>query len=121
MGIVVLTRLYSFIYTYDINIFQFIIFYNTIISIFLYFSYINRNIVKYEFKGRILFGIDENLSYTTKLILLVFPTLILFNLLNYFDFKLITKMFMFKTIYCEPGDGTSNTNVQVNERIWIRY
>lgn len=58
MGIVVLTRLYSFMYTYLINIFQFIIVYNAIISIFLYIFYINRNIGKYEFKGRILFGID---------------------------------------------------------------
>ena len=40
MGIVVLTRLYSFIYTYDINIFQFIIVYNAIISVFLYITYI---------------------------------------------------------------------------------
>ena len=97
MGCLVLVRLYSLMYTYDKSIFQMIIVYNTIISIFLYFSYINRNIDNYQFKGRILFGIDENLSFLRKLILLVFPTLLLLNLLNYFDVR-ITKMFNFKTI-----------------------
>ena len=115
MGCLVLNRLYSILYSYDLSLFQMILVYNTIISIFLYFSYINRNIDKYEFKGRILFGKDENLSFLRKLILLVFPTLILFNLLNYFDFKLITKLFMFKTIYCDPKDG--NGNSQTNENI----
>ena len=95
MGCLVLVRLYSLMYTYDKSIFQMIIVYNTIISIFLYFSYINRNIDNYQFKGRILFGIDENLSFLRKLILLVFPTLLLLNLLNYFDVR-ITKMFNFK-------------------------
>ena len=80
MGVVVLIRTYSIIYTYDLILFKLILIYNTIISIFLFFSYINRNLDKYEFKGRILFGTNENLSFTTKLILLVLPTLILLNL-----------------------------------------
>ena len=61
MSVVVLIRLYSIIYTYDIILFKLIFVYNTIISIFLFFSYINSNIHKYEFKGKILFGkIIEN-------------------------------------------------------------
>ena len=115
MGVVVLIRTYSIIYTYDLILFKLILIYNTIISIFLFFSYINRNLDKYEFKGRILFGTNENLSFTTKLILLVLPTLILLNLYSYFDVNLIPKMSIFKTIYCDPKDG--NGNSQTNENI----
>ena len=115
MGVVVLIRLYSIIYTYDLSLFQMILVYNILISLFLYFSYINRNIDHYDFKGKIILGEDENLSFITKLILLLLPTLILLNLFSYFDVNLIPKISIIKTIYCDPKDG--NGNSQTNENI----
>lgn len=78
-SLISIIKFYIIINTYNSILFQKLFVFNTVISITLFIFYINYNYNNYEFKGRISFDKDENISNSTKIILLIFLLLFIYN------------------------------------------
>lgn len=79
LSIISIGRIYTIINTYDSILFQKLVILNTLISIILFIFYIIYNYNNYRFKGKISFDKDEKISINTKIILLIFPIIVMYN------------------------------------------
>ena len=109
LTLLVLRRIYTFMNTYDTNLCYLFKLISINFSCILYPLYMYFNYEKIDYMK--IYKQDVKLSYLTIILLSIFPILLILNVTSIF-FKNVLNYF---TVYCEPGEATSNNNSQIND------
>ena len=109
LTLLVLRRIYTFMNTYDTNLCYLFKLISINFSCILYHLYMYFNYEKIDYMK--IYKQDVKLSYLTIILLSIFPILLILNVTSIF-FKNVLNYF---TVYCEPGEATSNNNSQIND------